>query len=202
MARLPDDEIQRRFEENLAKIDITPEEAEALWPNIDPDDRERRRRAKIGAMARHATVVDDETGQRMLGGAQPKAGRKGKADVMQTISELADGERQKEVVDALFASLDSKNDPAVRGKGAERIVRLKIEHAEMERRDREELRQLDKDQLIDRLAKGILAGGMGDALIKALGQSKTAPNGTPYDVDARGVEIEAPSMTNVDFKAA
>jgi hypothetical protein len=199
MARLPDDEIQRRYEEALSKVDIDQDEAERRWPNCDPDDRERRRKLAMIAAAKHATIVDDETGQKLLGGHQP---RKNKTDVMQTIADLADGERQKEVIDALFAPLSDES-KAVRGKGAERIIKIKAEHVERERRDREELRQLDRGELIDRLAKGILSGGMGAELAKALSSgvsAKVSPNGTPYDVDGN-VEV-SDSATDVDFKAA
>jgi hypothetical protein len=185
MARLPDDEIQRRYEEALARVDIDDDEAERRWPNIEPEDRERRRHLARVAAAKYATIVDDETGQRLLGGGQP---RKNKTDIMQAIADLADGDRQKEVIDALFAPL-SDDSKAVRGKGAERIIKIKSELVERERRDREELRQLDKGELVERLAKGILSGGMAGDLMKALASgAKVSPNGTVYDVDGSASE--------------
>lgn len=185
MARLPDDEIQRRYEEALEKVEISDEEALGRWPNMTTREREQRRQSAIRWAAKHATIIDDATGQRLLGGAQPKRSKQG---VMEVIAELADGDRQREVIDALFAPLDKNNDDAVRGKGAERIVRLRIEHDEIQRRDREELRQLDKDALLDRLVEGILgSGSMSGDLMKKLSAgaaaAKVSANGTAYDVD-------------------
>lgn len=199
MALLPDDEIQRRFEANLEAIEIDQDEAMRRWPNEEPRERERRRQLALRAAARYATVVDDETGQRLLGGKQP---RKNKVDVISTIVELADGERQKEIVDAIFAPLASTESAAVRGKGAERIIRMKVEQAELQRRDREELRQLDKDDLIDRLAKGIMGSSMGVDLVKRLVASKVAPNGTPYDVDAVATSSDSAAPDDAAAPAA
>lgn len=196
MARLPDDEIQRRYEIALGQVEISDEEAASKWPNCSPEERERWRRMSMISRAKHSVVVDDETGQRWLGGSQP---RKNKVDVMATIVELADGERQKEIVDALFAPLDKSEPAAVRGKGAERIIRMKVEQAELERRDREELRQLGKDELIDRLAKGIMGSSMGAELVKALTAAKIAPNGTAYDVDVTATDGPPPASVTVEF---
>jgi hypothetical protein len=180
MARLPDDEIQRRYEENLAHVEITDQEALVRWPDLDPETRDRRRQQATTMRAKQMTIVDDETGQRLVGGKQP---RKTVGNVLEAISTAAD-ERQKEVVDGLFSGLHPDESAAVRGKAAERIVRIKSEFIEQERRDREELRQLGKDELIDILAKGILEQGIGGDLMKQIASGqKTSPVGQTYDAD-------------------
>lgn len=169
--RLPDEEIQRRFEENKGRCKISDEEALERWPDVAPQERARRKNLAEIAAARYATIVDDDTGQRMMGGAQPNSGKGGrKKSVVEKVAELADGERQKEVIDALFAPLASSEPAAVRGKGAERIIKMRIEHEEMERRDREELRQLGKEELADRLIEAITKGGMAGEILARAGR--------------------------------
>jgi hypothetical protein len=184
MARLPDDEIKRRFEANLEQCRISDEEALERWPEATPRQRENKRKLAEAAAARHATVVDDETGQRLLGGPQPNNRPRSKKSVMEAITDLADGERQQEVIDAIFAPLSDSNS-AVRGKGAERIVKIAADQREMERRDREELRQLGKEELLERLAEGILSSGMAEALVEAVqNRAKQAALSPAREADA------------------
>ena len=182
--RLPDEEIQRRFEENKGRCKISDEEALERWPDVAPQERARRKNLAEIAAARYATIVDDDTGQRMMGGAQPNSGKGGrKKSVVEKVAELADGERQKEVIDALFAPLASSEPAAVRGKGAERIIKMRIEHEEMERRDREELRQLGKEELADRLIEAITKGGMAQAIFSRVAQGLPAADVELSDAD-------------------
>lgn len=166
MARLPEEEIQRRFQENLELCRISDEDALMRWPDLDEAERARRRNLAEGAAARCATIVDDETGQRLLGGRQPAHNQKVKKSIVEVVVDLADGDRQREVLEALFAPLHDSSS-AVRGKGAERIINIKLAHEEEQRKDREELRKLGRDELIARLAKGMLESGMmGEVLAK------------------------------------
>lgn len=188
MARLPDDEVQRRFQVQKAifQDSITPQQALERWPEQTPTERERRRKASELQQARYNTVVDDDTGQRMLGGPQKSTTVRGTKAIMEAVAELADGERQKEVIDALFAPLSDES-KAVRGKGAERIVKIAAEQSEVERRDREELRQLGKDDLVARLVKGIMGSGSASDLMAGLikaSQQRTIEATTHSDVDA------------------
>lgn len=172
MARLPDEEIQRRLAEAREKVRISDEAMDERWSDLEPEKREIRRRLAETAAAKHLVVVDDDTGQRLLGGPQPSSGHRTKKDAIQTIVDLVDGERQREFVEAMFAPLDANEPAAVRGKGAERIAKLKIEFEEKERRDRDELRSLGKDELIDRIVKGLMANGMDEDLLKKLTPAK------------------------------
>lgn len=189
MARLSDEAIQQRFQENLARTHISDEEALERWPELPASERDRRRHLAELQRARHATVVDDETGQRMLGGYQPASQNTLRKSAMETIAELADGDRQKEVVDALFAPLAKTESAAVRGKGAREIVKIAAEHREVERRDREELAKLGKEELIAKLVTGILGGEMAGDLMSALQKAKTGLPSAPvtpstaYDAD-------------------
>jgi len=176
MARLPDDEIQRRYEAAFAEIEptVTPEMVLEKWGHLPAEQREVRRRQAVKAMARHATIVDDETGQRLLGGKQPSNEDRLKRSVVETIASLADGERQQEIIDAMFAPLARTEPAAVRGKQAREIVKLTIEHREMERRDRDELRKLGRDEMIARLARGLMGSDMAGDLLQRMVQAKEA----------------------------
>ncbi len=169
MARLPEEEIKRRFAENLElyRGSITDQEALELWPDLSEGERTRRRKLKETQKARYETVVDDEVGTRMLGGPQKPQDTVKKA-VMEAVADLANGDRQKEVIDGLFSGLDKDAGPSVRGKAAERIIKITHEQIEVERRDREELRQLGEEELVDRLVGLLLGSGTGDKLIAAL----------------------------------
>lgn len=182
--RLPDEEIQRRFEENKARCKISDEEALERWPDVAPQERARRKNLAEIAAARYATIVDDDTGQRMMGGAQPNSGKGGrKKKVLEAVVDQANGERQKEVLDAIFAPLAASEPAAVRGKGAERILRLGIELEEMERRDREELRQLGQEELADKLIDIITKGGMAQAIFSRVAQGLPAADVELSDAD-------------------
>lgn len=180
MARLPDEEIQLRLKAALKEQQISDEEALRLWPDMDGRAREIKRTRTEMARARHQVVVDDETGERMFGGPQKGSGARSKRKLVEAIADLANNDRQKDVIDALFAPLASDN-LAVRGKGAERIVKIMADHEEQQRRDRDELRSLSKDELKTMLIEGILSSGMAPDLISGLvNQLPTSP---VYDVD-------------------
>lgn len=186
MARLSDQEIKRRYEEQLAifRGSISDDEAAELWPECSITERNRRRKLKETQQARYHTIVDDDEGTRMMGGKQVSAANSGK-QIMEAIAHAANGPRQKEVMDSLFAPL-SDSSPAVRGKGAERIVKIAAEQLEVERKDRDELRKLGKDELIDRLAKAILESGTAATLFEELAKGnapKAAITVKAQDVD-------------------
>lgn len=183
MARLPDDEIQRRLDDALARCRMSAEEALEKWPEDTPEVRDGKRKRSEIARAKHMVIVDDDSGQRMLGGPQPRSGPKSKKDIAEAISELADGERQREIIDALFSGLSTEQSPAVRGKAAERIVNIANEQREIERRDRDELRKLGAEDLIERIVAGIKAHGLDIDLLKRLEPAK------PFDADATAVEL-------------
>jgi hypothetical protein len=170
VARLPEEEIKRRFQENLETYlgSITDQEALELWPDLSETERARRRKLKETQKARYETVVDDEVGTRMMGGPQQQGQGGVKKAIMEAVADLANGERQKEVVDALFSGLDKKEAPAVRGKAAERIIKVTHEQLEVERKDREELRKLGEEELVDRLVTLLVGSGTGTKLIESL----------------------------------
>jgi hypothetical protein len=170
VARLPEEEIKRRYQENLElyRDSISDEEALELWPDLSPGERTRRRKLKETQKARYETVVDDETGQRMMGGPQHQGQGGIKKAVMEAVADLANGDRQKEVIDGLFSGLDRKEAPAVRGKAAERIIKITHEQIEVERRDRQELLKLGEEELVDKLVGLLLGSGTDDKLIAAL----------------------------------
>lgn len=183
MARLPEEEIQRRFLEALKVCRISDAQALDRWGDLDEQKREERRRRSEEIRARHMVIVDDETGQRLVGGPQPKKDANDvKQEIAQTITDLADGPRQKEVVDALFSGLEDESN-AVRGKAAERIIKISQEQREKERRDRGELRSLGKDELIARLVQGILAGGLDKDMLTRM---REAP---PFDAETTGTDV-------------
>src|SRR4051794_26452766 len=188
MARLPEEEIQRRLAENVERYKMSDEEALERWPDCDEKARAHKKRGSEHQKARYNTIVDDETGQRMMGGPQPKPVVTNQ-NIMEAVTDLADGDRQTEVIDALFAPLSRTEAAAIRGKGAERIIKIAAEQREVERRDRQELHQLGKDQLIDRLAEGILSSGLAaglfDEMIKrqALPENVTARVSTDFDAN-------------------
>lgn len=192
MARLPDEEIRRRYEQHLGLCRISDEDALVRWPDVSPDERDSRKLKAEKAAARYATVVDDETGQRWMGGPQPNSNRRNKVkSVVEQVVELADGDRQREVIDALFAPLTDDSN-AVRGKGAERIINIKLAHDEEQRKDREELRKLGKDELLDRLVDGLLESpDMVKGLLLRLNQSKRSDSDSDYDAVGTVVEDEA-----------
>lgn len=182
MARVPDEEIQRRLAEARERTRISDEEALERWPDLEPKERDRRRVAAENMAAKHMVVVDDETGQRLVGGPQPRSGVKPKRDIAEAIADLADGERQRDVIEALFSGLHDES-KAVRGKAAERIVGIAREHREAERRDHTDLANLTKDELAELIARGILALGMDSDLARRLAPAQ------PYDVDATSVDL-------------
>lgn len=168
MSRLPDDEIQRRLDEALERVRMTPEEALERWPELDQSARDVKQAQSEMARAKHAVVVDDETGQRLLGGPQPNSGPRDRRSLLEQVAHLANDERQQEVVDALFAPLSDKEAAAVRGKGAERISRMVVAHEDEQRKNRDELRKLSKDELVSELVKQLLNSGLGGSIGEAL----------------------------------
>jgi hypothetical protein len=183
MARLSDDEIQRRFQAELENSKLSDEEALVRWPDLTPEKREINKKKSEAISARHRTIIDDETGQRLVGGPQPNSGKKTKQSVAEKITELADGERQTEIINALFAPLARSEPAAVRGKGAERILKISAEQREANRRDREELRQLGREELIKRLAVGIMSSDMAGDLLVGIAQRHAELQSASYDVD-------------------
>lgn len=134
---------------------MTDEEALERWPDLPQEERERRRKLSEAATAKHEQIADPETGRRVFGGPQPGSGRPRKQRVAERVAELAQGDRQKEVVDALFSGLNRKNSSDVRRRTAEAIVR--IEHKERELQMKEdEFSEKPKDELIEYLV-GTLA---------------------------------------------
>jgi hypothetical protein len=182
MARLPDDEIQRRLAEALEQCRMTDEEAAERWPECTPEERDAKRAKSEMARAKHMVVVDDETGQKFFGGPQSKSGQPKKRDLLAQVADLANDARQKEVVDALFAPLSPDEPAAVRGRGAERIININIAYEDEQRKNREELRRLNKDELIERLVGAVLESGLGSGLAEAL----TKQLGVSTSFDAHG----------------
>jgi uncharacterized protein (UPF0297 family) len=159
---------------------MTDDEARERWPECTPEERDAKRAKSEMARAKHMVVVDDDTGQRLLGGPQPSAQVK-KRDLLAEVASLANDERQKEVIDALFAPLSDPSN-AVRGKGAERIMKAVVAFEDEQRKNREELRRLDKDELIERLVGAVLESGLGSGLAEAL----TKQLGVSTSFDAHG----------------
>lgn len=178
MARLPDDEIQRRYEEALEQCQITDEEAAVRWPDWH-DLTEKQQEAKRGraekAAARHMVVVDEDTGQRMLGGPQPGAGPKPKSRLGQYLAEEAQ-KRATDVRDALFSGLDKSEAAAVRVNTAVKIATLERDEADLQLREDELRRELEdkpRDEiqrmLSEGLAKALISGELSlDAILKGL----------------------------------
>lgn len=190
MARLPEDEIKRRLAENVERFRMTEEEALERWPDDTPEKRAHRKTMAEHQAARYNTIVDDETGQRMMGGFQPRT-QISPQTIMEEVAALANSERKKEVVDALFSPLSPKENAAVRGKGAERIVRIAQEQVEIERRDREELRKLGKDELVERLAEGLMKSDIAAGLFQKMLEKQKVPESPSYDATSTAIEEAA-----------
>lgn len=163
---------------------MTLDEAVEKWPELAEKPRELQRRAKLSVTAqqRHRQVADPDTGRRVFGGPQPGSGRPRKQRVAERIAELASGERQKDVVDALFSGLSRRNSAAVRRDTAVKIV--EIERRERELQIDEEVHETrPRDELEEKLAKTLAKLGERGELpdnIRALVEGARRP----YDVDA------------------
>jgi hypothetical protein len=141
---------------------MTEQEALERWPDLEPEDRERRRKLSNKAKERHAQVADPQTGRRVFGGPQPGSGRPRKKRVAEAVAEKAT-EEQERVVNALFSGLKKSNDPKVRVATAEKII--KIEHKERELQLHEDSFQGKSEEdfrewLEDRLVGLSLAGDL------------------------------------------
>jgi hypothetical protein len=165
---------------------MTEEEALERWPELEPEERERRRKLSEAASARHAQIIDPESGRRLFGGPQPGSGRPRKQRVAERVAELAQGPRQKEVIDALFAGLGKGNSSDTRRRTAEAIVRIEHQERELQMRE-DEFSEKPKDELLEYLiglfAKLAARGELPD--ISAL-----LPPGDarlPFDAEADGV---------------
>lgn len=163
---------------------MTDEEALERWPDLPQVERERRRKLSEAASARHAQVVDEDTGRRLFGGPQPGSGRPRKQRVAERVADLAQGPRQKEVIDALFAGLSRGNSSDTRRRTAEAIVRIEHQERELQMRE-DEFSDKPKDELMEYLitlfAKLGARGELPDI-------SSMLPARQEFDVEATAVE--------------
>lgn len=177
-------------------IELTPEqieEARERWPECSEAEQGRRMMLSIRARAKHEEIVDPATGRRAFGGPQPGSGRKPKKRVAEKIAELAQGERQKEVIDALFSGLDKKNSPAVRAATASKII--SVEHQERELQLKEdEFQGMPKDELKRLVAAGFMRmierGEMPDLRTLIPANSGEAPARQPYDLEGSASDVD------------
>lgn len=129
-------------------------EAAERWPDESEGEQRRRMMLSIRAKAKHEIIADPATGRRVFGGPQPNSGRKSKKRAAETIADLAQGDRQKEVIDALFSGLAPSEDAAVRVRTAAKIVEIERDERELQLRE-DEFTGMPKDELQRLLANGL-----------------------------------------------
>lgn len=140
------------------QIELTPEqldEAKERWPELDAAEQAKRMKLSVIAKARHAQIADPLTGRRVFGGPQPGSGRKSKKRAAEAIAELAQGTRQKEVIDGLFSGLDKNNSAAVRVSTAVKIVAIERDERELQLKE-DEFDGQPKEELKAIVLKGML----------------------------------------------
>lgn len=128
-----------------ADIELTSEQIEEARKRY-PDASEAKaiHFMKLSVLAnfkKHYTTPD---GRRLFGGAQPNAGRKATKRIGEAIVEAAQG-RHKEVVDAAFSALDSKEDASLRHKAAMNIARHEREERVLDMQEDEFARKTEDE---------------------------------------------------------
>jgi hypothetical protein len=180
-------------------IELTPEQIEQArerWPDLDETEQKRRMTLSLRAKAKHDEIVDPETGRRAFGGPQPGSGRKPKKRVAEKIAELAQGERQKEVIDALFSGLHQDNSPAIRAATAAKIIGVEHQERELQLKE-DEFQGMPKDELKRLVAAGFMRmierGEMPDlrTLIPSSTQGKDGRQ--PYDIEGSASDVDEPT---------
>jgi hypothetical protein len=139
-------------------IELTAEqidEAAKRWPELSEAEQHRRMTLSVLAHQRHQQIADPATGRRVFGGPQPGSGRRSKKRAAEAIAELAQGNRQKEVIDALFSGLDQGNSASVRAATAKKIIDIEREERELQLKE-DEFDGQSKDELKGMLAKGLV----------------------------------------------
>jgi hypothetical protein len=180
-----------------AQIELTPEqiaEAAERWPEHPEAEQRRRMNLSLIAKARHAQVADPTTGRRVFGGVQPGSGRKSKKRAAEAIAELAQGTRQKEVIDALFSGLDKGNSAAVRVATANKIVAIEREERELQLKE-DEFDGQPKEELKGIVLKGLMRmvkqGDLSMSDIAKAAMEEDAEQNATIDLDPSAVHDAA-----------
>ncbi len=142
---------------------LTPEDEAAAaerWPDVSEKMRLHYMRQSILAKLRHQFAAQDGTGRRIFGGPQPGAGRKKAALGNSLVDEAAN--RQREIMDAVFAPLSPNGNTAIdRHKAAINIIRevrkdreVDMRADELERASREDLIKQTSEILAEMVRNG------------------------------------------------
>lgn len=143
-------------------------------------EEERQRRAERARQLHQQ--IDPETGRRLFGGPQPGSGRPRKKRAAEIVAEAAE-RSAKDIIDAFKDALDPEQPASVRLQAAKQWLEVENREAALQLQEDKELKDLDQDALIERVAGAILRLG------QTPGFRGRAESRAEFDVEGSVVEL-------------